>query len=100
MEGTAQPLPHFKTSPDVIRLAVIMYIRFPLSFRNVEDLLHEHGFEVSCQARGSSRTASVYCSPPNGPGCAFKTDKRYKLMRYAKNWFDHGRISSANTTPV
>ena len=28
----------FKTSPEVIRLAVMMYIRFPLSLRNVEDL--------------------------------------------------------------
>ena len=30
-----------------IRLAVMMYIRFPLSLRNVEDLLHERGIDVS-----------------------------------------------------
>ncbi|MEP1392702.1 IS6 family transposase, partial [Parvibaculum sp.] len=29
------------------RLAVMMYVRFPLSLRNVEDLLHERGIEVS-----------------------------------------------------
>jgi len=36
-----------KTSPEVIRLAVMMYVRFPLSLRNVEDLLHERGGDVS-----------------------------------------------------
>lgn len=33
------PVRYFKTSPEIIRLAVMMYIRFPLSLRNVEDLL-------------------------------------------------------------
>ena len=41
------PFRYFKTSPEVIRLAVMLYIRFPLSLRNVEDLLHERGIEVS-----------------------------------------------------
>jgi len=31
------------TSPKIILLAVMMYIRFPLSLRQVEDLLHERG---------------------------------------------------------
>ncbi len=38
---------YFKTSPEIIRLAVMLYVRFPLSLRNVEDLLHERGIEVS-----------------------------------------------------
>ena len=38
---------HFKTSPEIIRLAVMLYDRFPLSLRNVEDLLHERGIEIS-----------------------------------------------------
>jgi len=29
------------TSPEVIRLTVMMYVRYPLSLRQVEDLLHE-----------------------------------------------------------
>ena len=41
------PFRYFKTSPKIIRLAVMMYIRFPLSLRNVEDLLHERGIEIS-----------------------------------------------------
>jgi len=30
-----------------MRLAVMLYVRFPLSLRNVEDLLHERGIEIS-----------------------------------------------------
>jgi len=41
------PFKYFKTSPEMIRLAVMMYVRFPLSLRNVEDLLHERGIDVS-----------------------------------------------------
>ncbi len=41
------PFRYFKTSPEVIRLAVMLYVRFPLSLRNVEDLLHERGIDVS-----------------------------------------------------
>ena len=41
------PFKYFKTSPEIIRLAVMLYVRFPLSLRNVEDLLHERGIEVS-----------------------------------------------------
>jgi putative transposase len=41
------PFRYFKTSPEIIRLAVMLYVRFPLSLRNVEDLLHERGIEVS-----------------------------------------------------
>ncbi|HSF90972.1 MAG TPA: IS6 family transposase [Paracoccaceae bacterium] len=41
------PIRYFKTSPEIIRLAVMLYIRFPLSLRNVEDLLHERGIDVS-----------------------------------------------------
>ena len=40
------PFRYFKTSPEVIRLAVMMYIRFPLSLRQVEDLLHERGINI------------------------------------------------------
>jgi len=41
------PFKYFNTSPEIIRLAVMMYVRFPLSLRNVEDLLHERGIDVS-----------------------------------------------------
>ena len=40
------PFRYFKTSPEVIRLAVMMYVRFPLSLRQVEDLLQERGVDI------------------------------------------------------
>jgi putative transposase len=43
---TKSPFRYFKTSPEIIQLAVMMYVRFPLSLRNVEDLLHERGIDV------------------------------------------------------
>src|SRR4028118_594469 len=47
MTQQRSPFRYFKTSPEVIRLAVMLYTRFPLSQRDVEDLLHERGIEVS-----------------------------------------------------
>jgi putative transposase len=41
------PFRCFKTSPEIIRLAVMLYTRFPLSLRNVEDLSHERGIAIS-----------------------------------------------------
>ena len=41
------PFKYFHSSPEIIRLAVMMYVRFPLSLRNVEDLLHERGIDIS-----------------------------------------------------
>ena len=40
------PFKGFNSSPEVIRLAVMMYERYPLSLRNVEDLLHERGIDI------------------------------------------------------
>ena len=37
------PFKYFKTSPEIIRLAVMLYVRFPLSPRDIEDLLPERG---------------------------------------------------------
>src|ERR1700760_4097531 len=41
------PFRWFNSSPEVIRLVVMMYVKYPLSLRNVEDLLHERGIDVS-----------------------------------------------------
>ena len=40
------PFRYFNSSPEVIRLAVMMYVRFPPSLRQVEDLLHERGINI------------------------------------------------------
>lgn len=41
---------YFKTSPEIIHLSVMMYVRYPLSLRKVEDLLHEHGVDITHDA--------------------------------------------------
>jgi putative transposase len=37
---------YFHSSPEVIRLAVMLYARFPLCLRNIEDLLFERGIDI------------------------------------------------------
>ena len=41
---------YFKTSPEIIKLAVMYYVRYPLSLRQVEDILHERGVDVTYEA--------------------------------------------------
>jgi putative transposase len=40
------PFRCFNSSPEVIRLVVMMYVKYPLSLRNVEDLLAERGIDL------------------------------------------------------
>ena len=37
---------YFNSSPEIIRLTVTMYVRYPLSLRQVEDLLFERGIDI------------------------------------------------------
>ncbi len=40
------PFRYFDSSSEVIRLVVMRHVRFPLSLRNVEDLLFERGIDI------------------------------------------------------
>ena len=42
------PFKYFNTSPEIIHLVVMYYVRYPLSLRQVEDILHERGIDVCC----------------------------------------------------
>ena len=42
----ASPFRYFNSSPEVIRLVVVMFVQFPLSLRNVEDLLFKRGIDI------------------------------------------------------
>jgi hypothetical protein len=44
--ANAESLLHFNISPEVIRLTVMMYVHYPLSLRQVEDLLSERGIDI------------------------------------------------------
>ena len=40
------PFRYFHSAPELIREVVMLYVRFPLSLRNVEDLLFERGYDL------------------------------------------------------
>jgi putative transposase len=40
------PFRYFNSSPEVIRITVMLYIRYPLSLRQVEDILFERGIDI------------------------------------------------------
>lgn len=46
MSKPNNPFAYFHSSPEVIRLVVMLYVRYPLSLRNVEDLLFERGIDL------------------------------------------------------
>tara|TARA_R100001244_G_scaffold86820_10_gene66499 strand:- start:37648 stop:38355 length:708 start_codon:yes stop_codon:yes gene_type:complete len=46
MSKSDNPFRYFNSSREVIRLVVMLYVRFPLSLRNVEDLLLERGIDI------------------------------------------------------
>ncbi len=37
---------YYKSSPEIIKLAIMYYVRYPLSLRNIEDILHERGIDI------------------------------------------------------
>ena len=43
----SDPFKGFHSSPEIIRLAVMLYVRFSLSLCYLEDLLHERGVDIS-----------------------------------------------------
>ena len=64
----------FHSGPEIIRLAVMMYVRFPLSLRNVEDLLHECRIEICISNNNLYRregSTPVAPAPPFAPAKAF-----------------------------
>ena len=77
------PFRYFKTSPEIIRLAVMLYVRFPLSLRNVEDLLHERGIEISHE------TVRFWWNRFGPLFAAEIRKKRVSQMRVYSNWQWH-----------
>jgi putative transposase len=67
------PFRRFNSSPEVIRLVVMMYVRFPLSLRNVEDLLFERGIDLCHETvrmwwNGSVKATWQRCSSDDTKG--------------------------------
>ncbi len=77
------PFKYFHSNPEIIRLTVMMNVCFPLSLRNVEDLLHERGIDLSHE------TVRYWW---NRFGPMFATEirrKRVQQMRSYSNWQWH-----------
>jgi hypothetical protein len=64
------PFRYFNSSPEVIRLTVMLYIRYPLSLRQVEDLLFERGIDICHETVRLCGTDSGRCSRPRSDGGA------------------------------
>jgi len=77
------PFRYFNSSPEVIRLTVMMYVRYPLSLRNVEDLLHERGIDVSHE------TVRFWWNRFGPLLAADIRKKRVKVMRSYTQWQWH-----------
>ena len=77
------PFKCFHSSPEIIRLAVMMYVRFPLSLRNVEDLLHERGIDISHE------TVRYWWNRFGPMFAAEIRRKRVNRMRAYSNWQWH-----------
>ena len=76
------PFRYFNSSPEVIRLAVMMYIRYPLSLRQVEDILFERGIDISHETERYWRNRF-------GPMFAGEIRKRRLHGRNWSNWRWH-----------
>ena len=77
------PFRYFKTSPEISRLAVMLYVRFPLSLRNVEDLLNERGIDVI------HKTVRFWWNKFGPTFTAEIRRKRINRMRSYSNWQWH-----------
>ena len=55
----------YRFPPEIIQQAIWLYVRFTLSFRDVEDLLAERGLDVSHERSGDGYSSSGRCSPRN-----------------------------------
>jgi putative transposase len=76
------PFCYFNSSPEVIRLMVMMYVRYPLSLRQVEDLLSERGIDICHETVRSWRNRF-------GPLFAAKIRKRRVHSRSYSQWRWH-----------
>ena len=55
-----KPFRYLNISPEFIRLAVVIYFRYPRSLRHVEDLLFERGLDI-CHLRYIGKVLSSSC---------------------------------------
>ncbi len=62
------PFRYFHSSPELIRQVVMLYVRFPLSLRNVEELLFERGYDLCHETVRLCGTGLVHFSQARSAG--------------------------------
>jgi len=62
---------YFKHNPSVIQLAVLLYVRYPLSLRQVEDMLFDRGLDICTRQSGYGGTGSIQHSPARSESTGF-----------------------------
>lgn len=67
------PFRFFNSSPEVIRVTVMMYIRYPLSPRHVEDILFERAIDICHETVRLWWNRFARCSQPRSASAAFST---------------------------
>jgi hypothetical protein len=82
------PFRYFKTSPEIIRLAMVPYIRLPLSLRRVEDLLHESGIAANMKLCSLGRTARLEQSV-RLLICLGLAQSRFRQMGFERSMLDN-----------
>ena len=83
MSKAKKPFRDFNSSPEIILLVVMMYVRFPQSLRNAEDLRFERAIDICHE------TVRHWC---NRFGLMFAADikrQRISRMRGLRNWRWH-----------
>lgn len=71
------PFRYFRSCQEIICLVVMICVRFPLSLRNVEDLLHERGIDVRHETIWLRR---------NRFGPVFAAEIRKKRVEPLRSW--------------
>ena len=80
--ATKYIIPYFNSSPEIIRNVVMLYVRYPLSLRQVEDILFERGIDICHEA-------VRYWWKRFGPLFAAEVRKRRIVRRNWSNWRWH-----------
>ena len=76
------PFRYFSSSPEVIGLVVMMYVRYPLSLRNVEDLLAERGSTSAVRPAGFGGTGLALFRRRNGPAWLAQVQSHFNQGRH------------------
>lgn len=61
LRGVSRPFRTFHSSPEIIRLVVMIYLRFPLSLLNVKDQLAQREINICHETVGTGGSCSVRC---------------------------------------